>query len=340
MAPRVRLGTTDLIITRVGFGAWAVAGGEWLIGWGPQSDQDSIRAIRHAVGLGLNWIDTSPIYGYGHSEAIVARALADIPQSERPLIFTKCGRLGDPNNPFGELVTNLHPDSIERECESSLRRLGVDAIDLYQIHWPNDTTGTPLEESWGAMVRLVDDGKVRAIGVSNFDVDQLERCEGIRHVDSVQPPFSLLRRESAASVIPWAIAHTTGVIVYSPMHSGLLTSKFSVEYARNLAITDWRRKNPDFQAPKLDANLALRDALVPIAKRHGLDVGAIAVAWTLACPGVTGAIVGARTAEQVEGWASCIELELQNAELAEIAAAIGPTNAGDGPAPPKTVGLL
>lgn len=329
------LGDSGLEITRVGFGAWAVGGGGWSFGWGPQDDEASIAAIRRALEHGINWIDTAAIYGLGHSEEVVRRAVSDISPSDRPYIFTKCGLIADPARPFEPAQNNLRPESIRRELEGSLKRLGVERIDLYQCHWPDRTT--PVEDSWGEMVRLVEEGKVRAAGVSNFDVGLLQRCERIRHVDSLQPPFSLINRQAAAGVIPWCAAHGTGVIVYSPMHSGLLTDTFTAERVGRLAADDWRGRDPDFQKPNLSRNLALRDALKPVAKRHGTTVAAIAVAWTLNWPGVSGAIVGARSAAQVDGWIQAGEISLTSADLDEIARAIRETGAGTGPVAPRLV---
>jgi aryl-alcohol dehydrogenase-like predicted oxidoreductase len=221
-----RLGVTDMEITTVGFGAWAIGGGGWAFGWGPQDDGQSISTIRHAVERGINWIDTAAVYGLGHSEEVVRHALEDMPAEARPYIFTKCGMIWDENDRMAAPRQVLRPESIRRECEASLRRLGVERIDLYQFHWP-DETGTAVEDSWAEMARLVDEGKVRAAGVSNFDVRLLERCEAIRQVDSLQPPFSMIRRRAAEAEIPWCAAHHTGVIVYSPMQSGLLTDNFS-----------------------------------------------------------------------------------------------------------------
>jgi aryl-alcohol dehydrogenase-like predicted oxidoreductase len=325
-----RLGTTDLEITTVGFGAWAIGGGGWAYGWGPQDDAGSIASIRHAVSRGVNWIDTAAIYGLGHSEEVVGRALREMPASERPFVFTKCGMMPDREKPYDEPARDLRPQSIRREVEASLRRLGVERIDLYQFHWP-DGIGTPIEDSWHEMERLVDEGKVRAVGVSNFDVPLLAHAESLRHVDSLQPPFSLLRRDAAADVIPWAAAHRTGVIVYSPMQSGLLTDTFSVKRLTAMASDDWRRRSAQFMEPRLSRNIALRDALRPIAERHGVTVSAVAIAWTLSWPGVTGAIVGARSPEQVDGWIAAGSLALDAADLAEIAGAIQLTAAGSGP---------
>jgi len=327
------LGTSGLDITTVGFGAWAIGGGGWAFGWGPQDDAASLAAMRHAVERGINWIDTAAVYGLGHSEELVGRLLRELPPRERPLVFTKCGLVWDDRNPMKEARRVLEPESIRHEAEASLRRLGVERIDLYQFHWP-DETGTPIEDSWQAMVRLVEAGKVRAAGVSNFDVALLERCEAIRHVDSLQPPFSLIRRDAAAREIPWCAAHGTGVICYSPMQSGLLTDGFTTERVAALAPDDWRRRSPQFQQPNLGRNLALRDALRPIAQRHGATVSAVAVAWTLAWPGVTGAIVGARSPEQVDGWIGAAALALTPADLEQIATAVARTGAGAGPARP------
>jgi aryl-alcohol dehydrogenase-like predicted oxidoreductase len=328
------LGSGGIEISTVGFGAWATGGAGWLFSWGEQNDTESVAAIRRAVDLGVNWIDTAAVYGIGHSEEVVSRALREIPAAQRPMVFTKCGVLLDPKQPFVPSIRTLRPDSIRREIEGSLKRLGVERIDLYQFHWP-DETGVPVEDSWGEMARLIAEGKVRAGGVSNFNVELLERCERIRHVDSLQPPFSMIRRKAAADVIPWCAAHGTGVIVYSPMQSGLLTDSFAAERMSKLDDDDWRRKAPEFLEPKLGRNLLLRDALRPIAARHGVSVSAVAVAWTLSWRGVTGAIVGARSAAQVDGWIAAGQFDLSPADLDEIARAIEQTEAGEGPARPE-----
>jgi len=327
--PTRPLGSSGLDITTVGFGAWAIGGGGWAFGWGPQDDADSLAAMRRALELGVNWIDTAAVYGLGHSEELVGRLLRELPARARPLVFTKCGLVWDERNRMAEAQRVLRPDSIRKECEASLRRLGVQQIDLYQFHWP-DETGTPVEDSWQTMVRLVEEGKVRAAGVSNFDVPLLERCEAIRHVDSLQPPFSLIRRDAAEREIPWCAEHETGVIVYSPMQSGLLTDNFTAARVAALAPDDWRRRSPQFQQPALGKNLALRD---------GTTVSAVAVAWTLAWPGITGAIVGARTAPQVDGWIGAATLDLTAADLDEIAAAITRSGAGTGPTRPVASGV-
>jgi aryl-alcohol dehydrogenase-like predicted oxidoreductase len=334
--PTRPLGSSGLDITPVGFGAWAIGGGGWSFGWGPQDDAASLEAIRRALELGVNWIDTAAVYGLGHSEELVGRLLRELPRADRPFVFTKGGLVWDDRDRMAEPRRVLQPESIRTEVEASLRRLGVERIDLYQFHWPDDT-GTPVEDSWDAMVRLMEAGKVRAAGVSNFDVELLARCEAIGHVDSLQPPFSLIRREVAAREISWCAEHETGVICYSPMQSGLLTDSFSAERVAAFAPDDWRTRAPEYQQPRLDRNLALRDALKPIARRHGTTVSATAIAWTLAWPGVTGAIVGARSAAQVDGWIGAATLKLTAADLDAIAAAIARTGAGAGPTRPAPV---
>jgi aryl-alcohol dehydrogenase-like predicted oxidoreductase len=333
--PTRQLGSSDLHITRVGFGAWAIGGGGWSFGWGPQDDDDSTAAIRYALELGINWIDTAAVYGLGHSEEVVGRVLRDVAAEDRPYVFTKCGLVWDERNRTAQPKRSLRPASIRKECEASLRRLGVERIDLYQFHWP-DESGTFVEDSWHAMLRLVEEGKVRAAGVSNFDVSLLERCESIRHVDSLQPPFSLIRRGAAEREIPWCANHRTGVICYSPMQSGILTDSFSQARVSRMAADDWRLRSADFQSPNLERNLALRDALNPVADRHGSTVAAVAVAWVLAWRGVTGAIVGARSADQLEGWIDAARLVLTTADLEDIAKAIAQTSAGHGPMVPAT----
>ncbi|HTX23088.1 MAG TPA: aldo/keto reductase [Steroidobacteraceae bacterium] len=327
--PTRAYGATNMPITRVGFGAWA-AGGDWAIGWGAQSDEDSIAAIRHAVARGVNWIDTAAIYGLGHSEEVVGRALREIPQSERPYVFTKCGLVWDERHREAMPQQVGAPASIRGEAEASLRRLGVERIDLYQMHWPA-RDGTPLEQYWQTLLDLKREGKVRAVGLSNHNIEQLERAERLGHVDSLQPPFSAIRRE-AAREIAWCAAHGTGVIVYSPMQSGLLSGAFNAERAKALPGNDWRSRNPDFSGAALERNLALAEGLKPIAERHATTVAAVAIAWTLAWRGVTGAIVGARCPSQVDGWLAAAALELTPEDLREIALAIAKTGAGSGPA--------
>ncbi|MFN8624474.1 MAG: aldo/keto reductase [Candidatus Binatia bacterium] len=331
--PMRPLGASGLHLTTVGFGAWAIGGGGWSFGWGPQDDADSLAAMRHALECGVNWIDTAAVYGLGHSEEVVGRLLRELPVDARPLVFTKCGLNWDVNNPMAVAKRVLRPDSIRNECVASLRRLGIERIDLYQFHWP-DETGTAVEDSWGEMQRLVEQGKVRVGGVSNFNVALLDRCEQLTHVASLQPPFSLIRREVAAHELPWCAAHATGVLCYSPMQAGLLTDRFTADRVAAMAMDDWRRRDGEFQPPRLARNLALRDALRPIAARHGTTVAAVAVAWTLAWPGVTAAIVGARSAAQVDGWLPAAHLRLTAADLDDIANAIARVGAGAGPTRP------
>ena len=328
--PTTPLGTTGMDITRVGFGAWAIGGPEWAFGWGAQDDAASVAAIRHAVERGINWIDTAAAYGLGHSEEVVARALRDVAPADRPFVFTKCGLVWDEARPGEPPRRAGNPVSIRREVEGSLRRLGVERIDLYQMHWPAED-GTPLEAYWQTLLDLKREGKVRAAGLSNHSVEQLGRAEALGHVDTLQPPFSAIRRAAAAE-IAWCAAHETGVIVYSPMQSGLLTGAFTAERARRLPPDDWRSRSADFTGEGLARNLALADALRPIAERLATTVSAVAVAWTLAWRGVTGAIVGARSPEQVDGWIGAAALALGAEDLAEIARAIEATGAGSGPA--------
>ncbi|HEX8245132.1 MAG TPA: aldo/keto reductase, partial [Longimicrobium sp.] len=260
--PARAFGGTGMEITRVGFGAWAIGGGGWAFAWGEQDDGDSIAAIRHAVERGVNWIDTAAVYGFGHSEEVVARALRGIPADERPFVFTKCGLVWDENDRSTARRVG-DPASIRREIDASLRRLGVERVDLYQMHWPPDD-GTPIEEYWGTLLELKAQGKARAVGLSNHSVEQLERAERIGHVDTLQPPFSLIRREAAAE-LAWCAEHGTRAIVYSPMQSGLLTGAFTAERAARLDEGDWRSRSPDFTGEGLRRNLALADALKPVA---------------------------------------------------------------------------
>lgn len=328
--PAVQLGQTDMRITRVGFGAWAIGGGGWAFAWGDQDDNESLAAMRHAVGRGVNWIDTAAVYGLGHSEELVGRLLREIPEGERPYVFTKCGLIWDEQDRTAVAKRVGRRESIRHEIDRSLARLGVERIDLYQVHWPAED-GTPIEEYWETLLDLKREGKARAVGLSNHKVDQLERAERLGHVDTLQPPFSPIRRDVAAAELPWCAGHGTGAIVYSPMQSGLLTGSFTAARAAGLPAGDWRSRSPEFQPPKLQSNLALADALRPIAARHGVTVGAIAVAWTLSVRGVTGAIVGARNPQQVDGWIAAADLTLSGADLRDIEAAIESTGAGTGP---------
>jgi aryl-alcohol dehydrogenase-like predicted oxidoreductase len=309
-----KLGNSDLQITPVSFGAWAIGGAGWDFGWGPQEDADSIAAIHRALDLGVNWIDTAAVYGMGHSEEVVARALKEW-KGPRPHVFTKCGMRWDAKGK----VTKVHkPESIRQECEDSLRRLQVDVIDLYQIHWPPEDNGPAIEESWQTMAELQQQGKVRWIGVSNYDVPQIQRLEKIAPVTSDQPPYSILRRKIEADLLPYCEKKNIGVIVYSPMLSGLLTGAMTKERAENLPADDWRKNNPEFREPKLSKNLELVERLRAVGKRYGRSPGEVAIAWTLRFPAVTGAIVGARNAKQAEGVMRAGELKLTPQDLAEI----------------------
>lgn len=326
-----RVGTTELTISLLGFGSWSAGGSDWAFSGPPERDAESIAAMLQAFEQGVTWVDTSPNYGRGHSEELVAEALRRT-RSPRPLVFTKCGRIWDA--PESKPWSDLRPETIRAGCEASLRRLGVDTIDVLQIHWPDPENRVPVEESWGAMLRLVEEGMVRVAAVCNFDVALLERCERVGHVACLQTPMSLIVRDSAGALLEWCRKHATAVLVYSPMQVGLLTDSFRRRLVDEYGPGDWRRTHPEFNSPRLERNLALRDRLVPIARRHSTTVGAVAVAWTLAWPGVTAAIVGARTREQVQGWIQASSLVLTRADLDQIAAAIESTNAGHGPTAP------
>jgi aryl-alcohol dehydrogenase-like predicted oxidoreductase len=331
--PVRRLGATGMELTRVGFGAWAIGGPGYAFGWGSQDDADSVAALRHAVEQGVNWVDTAAVYGLGHSEEVVREALAPFSAADRPYVFTKGGVVWDERDRTQRPRRAGAPDSLRREVDASLRRLGVERIDLYQMHWPAED-GTPLDDYWGVLVGLRDAGKVRAVGLSNHDAGQLALAEKIGHVDSLQPPFSPVNRVAAERELSWCAEHDTGVIGYSPMQSGLLTGAFSRARAAALPDDDWRRRSPDFVGEALDRNLALAHRLGAVADRHGVPVAAVAVAWTLAWPGVTGAIVGARRPEQVDGWLPAARLELTAEDLDEIAEDIERTGAGAGPTRP------
>jgi aryl-alcohol dehydrogenase-like predicted oxidoreductase len=307
-----RLGFTDLYLTTVGFGAWAI-GGPWDFGWGPQDDDDSIATIQRAVDLGINWIDTAAAYGLGHSEEIVGRALKG--RRDGVILATKCGLAW--NDPSEKKVFNrLKAWSVRQEAEGSLRRLGVEVIDLYQVHWPRPDED--LEEGWAEIARLVEEGKVRYAGVSNFSVDQIRRCQAIHPVASLQPPYSLIDQRVEAELLPFCAANDIGVVAYSPMASGLLTGKFTAERIEALPEDDVRRRNGHFREPELSANFALIDALRPIAARHGRTVGQLAIAWTLRRPELTSAIVGARRPGQVDEIVPAGDWTLSEAELAEV----------------------
>jgi len=326
------LGNGGMSISRLGFGAWSIGGPGWNYTGTAQRDEESIKAILHALEGGVTWIDTAPIYGNGHSEELVGRAL-QLVRGDRPLVFTKCGRSWD--SPEASPRSDLRPAAIRAACEASLRRLGVDVIDLLQVHWPDRETGVPVEESWAEMLRLAEEGKIRAAGVCNFDEQLLERCEAIGHIASLQTPLSLVARESAGGLIQWCAAHGVGVIVYSPMQVGLLTDSFTADQVGRLDARDWRRSHPEFLSPRLERNVALRDALRPIAIAHSTKVAAIAVAWTLSWPQVTGAIVGARTPDQVDGWIASTAITLSEHDLSAVATAIATSGAGSGPFGPQ-----
>lgn len=318
------LGSSGPGLSVVGIGAWAI-GGPGAFGWGPQDDDESIAALHRAFDSGVTWVDTAAVYGLGHSEEIVGQVVRE--HGDGVLVFTKCGLNwygGNERSP----VNDLRPSSIRFELEQSLKRLGRDHVDLYQFHTPDSSTGTPVEESWLTMAELVDEGKARWIGVSNFTVELLERCERVRHVDSLQSPLSLIDRRSLRDLLPWCQAHDTGVLAYSPLQSGLLSGSFDADRAAQLPADDWRRSSRDFQQPRLDANLALAERLRPIAGRHGVEVAAVAAAWVLEQPGVTAAIVGGRRPSQLDAWLPAGSLRLAARDLEEIATAIRDTGAG------------
>jgi aryl-alcohol dehydrogenase-like predicted oxidoreductase len=300
-------------ITPIGFGAWAIGGGGWASAWGPQDDDEAVGAIRRAVELGVNWVDTAAVYGLGHSEELVARALKGVPDAERPHVFTKCSLVWDEN---GDISNVLNKDSVKRECEESLRRLQTDVIDLYQIHWPRPDED--IEEGWSALVELRDEGKVRHIGVSNFDVSQMERVGDIAPVETLQPPYNMLNRGVEDEILPYCRENDIGVIVYSPMRSGLLTGKMTPERVENLPSDDWRRNASDFQEPRLSRNLELVGLLEEIGTGHGRSPGEVAIAWTLRRPEVTAAIVGGRRPDQVDGIIGAADFRLSEDELHRI----------------------
>jgi aryl-alcohol dehydrogenase-like predicted oxidoreductase len=319
------LGDSKLEITPLGIGTWAI-GGDWAFGWGPQDDAHSIAAIRAGVERGMNWIDTAPIYGFGHSEEIVARALREIGHARRPLVFTKCGMIWDDR---GNVAHCLEANSVRREVESSLRRLDADVLDLCQIHWPSFPPGEPapdIERAWEMLAKLKEQGKLRHMGVSNFDVSQLERVQTIAPVTSLQPPYSMLMRQIEDEILPYCQQQGIGVIAYSPLHNGLLSGRMTRERIATLAETDWRKHaNPAFQEPHLSRNLELVEFLRGIAGRHQRSVAEVAVAWTLRHPAVTGTIVGVRRAEQVDGLLAAMDFRLSEDEIAEIEAQLPPS---------------
>jgi aryl-alcohol dehydrogenase-like predicted oxidoreductase len=305
------LGKTGLEITRIGFGAWAIGGGGWEFGWGPQEDEESVAAIQRALEHGVNWIDTAAAYGFGRSEEVVGRALEGV--RERPYVFTKCSLLEGPGR---RVVHNLKRDSVMKEAEESLKRLRLDAIDLYQIHWPNPDPD--IEEGFSALAELKEQGVVRHIGVSNFDVEQLRRVQQIAPVETLQPQYSLIERDVERELLPFVEREGIGVIVYSPMGSGLLTGAMTRERIEQMPDDDWRKGDPRFQEPQLSRNLELADRLKAVAQRYHTTPGAVAVAWTLANPAVDGAIVGFRRPDQVDPLVSAANLELSAEDIAQI----------------------
>jgi aryl-alcohol dehydrogenase-like predicted oxidoreductase len=312
-----QLGNSDLHISTLGIGAWAIGGGGWNGSMGPQDENDSVPAVHAALDQGLNWIDTAALYGLGHSEEIVARALKG--RTPRPYVFTKCERVWDST---GRIGASLKAESIRRECEDSLRRLGTDVLDLYQIHWPEPDED--IEEGWTELAHLQKEGKVRYIGVSNFNVSQMQRAQEIAPITSLQPPYSIVTRAIESEILPFAVQNNIGVIVYSPMSAGLLTGAMTRERVANFAAEDWRRNLPNFQEPLLSRNLKLVERLRDIGSRHERTPGEVAIAWTLNNPAVTGAIVGFRSAKQVSGIMGAAEFRLLPAEMLEIENALKP----------------
>jgi aryl-alcohol dehydrogenase-like predicted oxidoreductase len=306
-----QLGNSDMHLTPIGYGAWAIGGGNWEFGWGAQDDDESVRTIERALDSGINWIDTAAIYGLGRSEEVVAKALKNSPH--KPFVFTKCSMRWFPDR---NIYRSLKAGSLQEEVENSLRRLRVDTIDLYQIHWPNPQDD--IEEGWETLARFKEQGKVRYIGVSNFNVEQMKRAQKIAPITSLQPPYSLLRREIETEILPFCQEHNIGVINYSPMVSGLLTGKMTAERIKNLPDDDWRKRSPNFTEPKLSNNLKLVDLLRQIGKGHGVEPGVVAIAWTLRHPAITAAIVGARRPDQIDGVLPAATFHLSNQEIARI----------------------
>jgi aryl-alcohol dehydrogenase-like predicted oxidoreductase len=305
------LGNSDLHLTPIGYGAWAIGGGNWEFGWGSQDEGEAIAAIERALDSGLNWIDTAAVYGLGHSEEVVGKALKG--RAKKPLVFTKCSMRWDENR---QIYRSLTAASLQEEVEASLRRLGVDTIDLYQIHWPNPEG--EIEEGWETLAKFKEQGKVRYIGVSNFSVAQMKRIQKIAPITSLQPPYSLLNRNIEAEILPFCQANHIGVINYSPMVSGLLTGKMTADRIRNLPEDDWRKRSANFQSPKLERNLALVELLRQIGQQHGVEPGVVAIAWTLRQPAITAAIVGARRPDQVDGVLPAATFRLSESEILRI----------------------
>ncbi|RLK25452.1 aryl-alcohol dehydrogenase-like predicted oxidoreductase [Micromonospora sp. M71_S20] len=331
--PSVRLGSSPLTVTRLGLGTWALGGDGWAFGWGPQDASEAIATIRYAVEHGgLNWLDTAPVYGLGQAEELVGEALADLPEDVRPYVFTKCGVVWGGDAEPGTVAGRRQ--SIERELDESLRRLRLDCIDLYQMHWPA-TDGTPLEEYWQTLADLRQKGKIRAAGLSNHRLDELQRAHDVAPVDSFQPPFSALAR-GAAEEIGWCASHSVGVITYGALGSGLLTGTFTPERAAALPPSDWRSRDPGFRGHGLEKTMRLTRTLADVAAAHGVSTSAVAIAWVLECRGVTGAIVGARRPEQIADWRAAATVRLSAADLDRIAAVIRQEGIGSGPSHPRT----
>lgn len=309
--PTRLLGSTDMHITPVGHGAWALGGGGWVYAWGPQNDSESVAAIHHSMDLGINWIDTAAGYGLGHAEEVIGKALKGV--SNRPYIFTKCSLTW---NDRGEIIDSLKRESIRKECEDSLRRLQIDAIDLYQIHWPRPDED--IEEGVAALAELQKEGKVRWIGLSNFSVEQMKRAGAVATINTLQPPYSLIRHETQDELLPYCEENNIGVIVYSPMYSGLLAGKMTPERIANMPEDDWRQNDPQFQMPKLKKNLELVEVLKAISKEHGVEPGVVAIAWTLRKSAVTAAIVGMRRPSQVDGIIPAVDFRLSDEEISKL----------------------
>jgi len=306
-----QLGNSDLHLTRIGFGAWAIGGGNWEFAWGAQDDDESAKTIERALELGINWIDTAAIYGLGHSEEIVAKALKHV--TRKPYVFTKCSMRWASDR---QIYRSLKAGSIQEEIEASLRRLNLDAIDLYQVHWPNPDA--EIEEGWETLAKLRQQGKVRYIGVSNFNVDQIKRAQKIAPVTSLQPPYSLVNRAVEGEILPYCLEQNIGVINYSPMVSGLLTGKMTAERIQNLPDDDWRKRSPNFKEPKLSRNLKLAEVLRKVGQEHGVEPGVVAIAWTLENPAITAAIVGGRRPDQVDGIIDAAKFTLDPADKTRI----------------------
>lgn len=319
-----KLGNSDLNITKIGFGAWAIGGSGWEFAWGSQDDAESVAAIKRALELGVNWIDTAAVYGTGHSEEVVAKALSEW-RGARPYVFTKCALVWDEQR---KVRNEYSATSIRRECEDSLRRLQVEQIELYQMHWPPADNASGLEEAWQTMSALQKEGKVKWIGVSNFNVEQLKRAQKIAPVTSLQPPYSMIRRAIEAEILPYCEEQGIGVISYAPMASGLLTGAMTRERAAALPADDFRSRSPEFKEPRLSKNIELVERLRRVGQRHGRSPGEVAIAWALRLPAVTGAIVGARNGKQVEGIVGAADLTLSRQEITEIEGAAATATAG------------